>query len=49
MFEQSADSLTSLKCMNMKQAELEEKKKKSKHKQTFSGLIKFKCKSSARL
>lgn len=29
MFEQSADSLTSLKCMNMKQAELEEKKKKA--------------------
>lgn len=28
VFEQSADSLTSLKCMNMKQAELEEKKKK---------------------
>lgn len=30
MFEQSADSLTSLKCMNMKQAALEEKKKKKK-------------------
>lgn len=33
VFEQSADSLTSLKCMNMKQAALEEKKKKKKQAQ----------------